>query len=566
MRLTPEVISCANFRENTLGRMRRFEQRKQEKLDRLAREKRESDEREIRQAVRRVAKDEEEKESVMMSAVNRLDHMIRKKEEKLERERLESLKAQRERDLEGCTFQPKTSSRSSSMKRGLDDLLSWKSNLLKRNLVKQLEEAQTNLNRSSRAHARGSEAGKISVAETVDRLYKEAFAKKSLGQAGEESLRTRSRRSSLHNVSRRNSVQIADHCRRKTGNLNSSHHLQNSNHLSLNESQGLQAPVKYLVSPQKPTARENHQIKDSTLPLSSKEADYFSREEQSIGRLLDLEEPTDKPDPSRRKDQQPSAAQGRQPGPSNTEQAHHENEQFNSHPTHPRKAPKQIKFKKASKDPKPATTARQASPPPKQPASSRRETSKNAFVEEPTEETLAQIPLRRLQPAQGKTKSPLFKEGDTRTTKCSNEQDHKKSGLLGSLDKLIDSSIKKENQGKSQLSKHLQTSKHEASGEGTNNSSLLHRDSKSPEKEDSSGIKEIGIRDFIKNLDHDPQRELAKRRSESKSRANHTKLQERIETIFNRDRSPAQTRRAARTPEEGADDSMARKMHEEPLE
>ncbi len=545
--LRPEVVSCREFSLNTLGRMRKFERRRQEKLDRLAREKRESAEKEMRLAGRRVARDDREKEAVLMSAVTRLDHMIRVKEEKLERERLSSLKAKRDRVLDECTFQPKTTSRSSSLKRGLDDLLNWKSNLLKKNLTKKLEQAQINYNTTSRATALSTETSRKSVAETIDRLYKQAFTKKSLRQSGEETGKSRSRRASQASKQRRDSLHLAG-SRYFTGNPVVSQQRESSESLSLKEnSDAFKTPAKESSARLKPARRDHTPLRDTTLQLSSQEANYLSLADSSVGALLQSESPRNKPSHSRNKQTH------------QTRPAEANKDNLDPRPAQSKPNSKQIKFKKVDKTSKP-TVAHQASPPSKHAAGNRKDANLKSLINDATNETLAQIQIQTLPPTQPKNKSLLFKEGDTRTTKTSNEQDLRKNGLLGTLDRMIDTSIKRDTHGKSLQTRRLQLSKNEATFEAASNSTLPRRDSKSPEKEDPSGIQEIGIRDFISNLDHDPQRELAKRRSESKSRVNRSKLHDRIETIFSKDNSSLQHKLSTQTQHPQAEDLQGNRL------
>lgn len=552
VRLCPDVVSSAHFQQHTLARMRRFEQQKQDKLLRLARDKRLSAERELSRAARRVAKDEQEKDAVIMSAVSRLDSMIRKKEERLERERLSSLKAKRDRDLDECTFRPKTSSRSSSMKRGLDDLLHWKSDLLKKNLAKQLEQAQASLNQSSRTSIRAREPADKSVAATIDRLYKHAFLKKSLRLSSEAKPASRPRRASVNHASRRSSAHNRASSRYDSHLLQSAHPRQPTHtDLSIHASSSAFRTPGKPAAPQVAPDRHYGSDRDSASLVCREEAGHRTSGDSAVGELLHSEVPGRCLDPSR------SQAQRRRlPTAGNTGATHINSEQLRSEPSDSKAVCKQIKFKKTDRSALHPSAAKQAGAEAKHAGGDCRDRDVTGFTEDRSEETLAQIPLRKQAAQRAKHKQPLFKEGDTRTTKTSNDPDLKKSGLLCTLDRMIDTSIKRDNQGKSQQSRHLQSSRHEATLEGTSNSTLPRRDSKSPEKEDPSGIDEIGIREFIQKLDHDPQRELAKRRSESKSRANRSKLQERMESIFKKDRSAGHHAQHPQTLVRAGEDSL----------
>ena len=152
-----------------------MERGRQKRLEGLVHQKREDEEISMaaRNAPNRIS---DSITSELPSLMDRLDDFIREKEEKLQLTRRGLADVKAEKEMDGCTFRPKTTSMSSKMYRSVQDMFEWHKDVEKRKLnlkmEKDLKEVAA-IHGGMNHHKKGT---KKDIGKVIDRLYTKAIS------------------------------------------------------------------------------------------------------------------------------------------------------------------------------------------------------------------------------------------------------------------------------------------------------------------------------------------------------------------------------------------------------
>ena len=168
MKHKTEAEDSSKFYHTTLERMEAMERKRHRKLQALMQANALEEEAKMKQF--ECSRSQFNRDDIP-SLIDRVEEVIKDKEERYEAARIEQARTKAAKEIEECTFKPRTSSQSSQLRRSLNDMFEWQKEVERKRLAKKLEFAQENDSKSKGAKKLDSKTLKAKVDSTIDRLY-----------------------------------------------------------------------------------------------------------------------------------------------------------------------------------------------------------------------------------------------------------------------------------------------------------------------------------------------------------------------------------------------------------